>query len=94
MAKYRQLFSQRADRSADFQRLDSNARSTLQAIEDRAENLAKKLNEHEEEAQKVLEEIEQIIGNNEINFEIANKLIYTKMVRSFPGYLYMHYCIF
>lgn len=47
-------------RSADFQRLDSDARSTLQSIEDKAEKIAKVLALHEVEAKKVLSEIRQV----------------------------------
>ena len=44
-------------RSADFQRLDSDARSTLQAIKDEAEKTANKLGEHEAKAKAALGEI-------------------------------------
>ncbi|MGB6189531.1 MAG: hypothetical protein WBF70_13295 [Aeromonas molluscorum] len=47
-------------RSADFQRLDSDARSTLQSIEDKADKIAKVLSQHEAEAKKVLAEIRQV----------------------------------
>lgn len=47
-------------RSADFQRLDTEARATMQAIADRAEKLESKLKEHEGEAQRVLAEIRAV----------------------------------
>lgn len=47
-------------RSADFQRLDAEARATMQAIADRAEELESKLKEHEREAQGVLAEIRSV----------------------------------
>jgi hypothetical protein len=47
-------------RSADFQRLDSEARATLQGIEDKAEKIASLLSTHEADAKKVLAEIRQV----------------------------------
>ncbi len=44
-------------RSADFQRLDSDARATLQAIEDKSSKIAESLAQHEKDAQEVLNEI-------------------------------------
>lgn len=47
-------------RSADFQRLDTEARATLQSIEDKAKNITKTLTGHETEAQRVLNEIRNV----------------------------------
>lgn len=47
-------------RSADFQRLDSDARSTMQAISDRAAGLEEKLLAHETEAKRVLDQIRAV----------------------------------
>lgn len=47
-------------RSADFQRLDSDARATMQAITDRAEKVEAQLVDHEKEAQRVLGEIRSV----------------------------------
>jgi hypothetical protein len=47
-------------RSADFQRLDANARATMQAISDRAEKLETQLKGHEEEAQRILNKIRSV----------------------------------
>jgi len=47
-------------RSADFQRLDTEARSTLQSIEDQAEKVADALAVHESEAKRVLDEIRNV----------------------------------
>ncbi len=46
-------------RSADFQRLDADARATLQAITDKSDQTQKALNKHEEDAKKVLEDIRE-----------------------------------
>ena len=61
-------------RAADFQRLDSEARATMQAVTDRAEILGKKLNDHESEANKILENIrslaaEQGVTQQSIHFK-------------------------
>jgi hypothetical protein len=47
-------------RSADFQRLDADARSTMQSIADRAGKVELQLQEHEKEAQRVLAEIRSV----------------------------------
>lgn len=47
-------------RSADFQRLDADARATMQSISDRAEKIEKQLQGHEKEAQRVLNEIRSV----------------------------------
>lgn len=47
-------------RSADFQRLDADARATMQAITDRAEKVESQLSGHEKEAQRVLLEIRSV----------------------------------
>jgi len=47
-------------RSADFQRLDSQARATLQSIEDKAEKISSNLLEHEKNAKNALSEIRKV----------------------------------
>lgn len=47
-------------RSADFQRLDSEARATLQSIEDRSSKVSKRLEDHEEDAKGILEQIRNV----------------------------------
>jgi hypothetical protein len=47
-------------RSADFQRLDSDARATLQTIEDRSKKISDLLVQHEKDAQDVLNEIRRV----------------------------------
>lgn len=44
-------------RAADFQRLDSEARSTLQSIQDDASKLTGSLNQAQEESKRILEEV-------------------------------------
>lgn len=47
-------------RSADFQRLDSDARATLQAIEDKATKISGNLAKHESDAKTILDEIRKV----------------------------------
>lgn len=47
-------------RAADFQRLDADARATIQAIEDKASKISKSLSEHEKNAKSALEEIRRV----------------------------------
>ncbi len=47
-------------RSADFQRLDSDARATLQAIEDKSTKIAENLSQHEIDAKAALDEIRRV----------------------------------
>lgn len=47
-------------RSADFQRLDSDARATLKSIEDKSEKISGQLQGHEQAAKKVLDEIRKV----------------------------------
>lgn len=51
------MISYSLHRSADFQRLDAEARATLQTVEDRAKSFTKSMSSHEEEANRALEEI-------------------------------------
>ena len=59
-------------RSADFQRLDSDARSTLQAIEDKSENLAAKLSKHEKDASAVLSEIRRVAAEEGVTKQASH----------------------
>lgn len=47
-------------RSADFQRLDSDARATLQAIEDKSIKITESLSQHESDAKATLNEIRRV----------------------------------
>ncbi len=59
-------------RSADFQRLDADARATLQAISDRAEKIEAQLQGHEREAQRVLTEIRSVAAEEGVTQQSAH----------------------
>lgn len=59
-------------RSADFQRLDSDARSTLQAIEDKSDKLAEKLSRHEKDASAVLGEIRRVAAEEGVTKQASH----------------------
>lgn len=55
-----QYISYSLHRSADFQHLDSDARATLQAIEDKARKISANLETHEQNAKAALDEIRKV----------------------------------
>lgn len=59
-------------RSADFQRLDADARATMQAISDRAGKVEAQLQEHEKEAQRVLVEIRSVAAEEGVTQQAAH----------------------
>lgn len=59
-------------RSADFQRLDTEARATLQRIEDKANKITADLAGHESEAQRVLEEIRNVAAEEGVTQQAAH----------------------
>lgn len=59
-------------RSADFQRLDSDARATLQTIEDKASKIAGSLAQHEKDAQDVLNEIRRVAAEEGVTKQAAH----------------------
>lgn len=59
-------------RSADFQRLDADARATMQAISDRAGKVEAQLQEHEHEAQRVLTEIRSVAAEEGVTQQSAH----------------------
>ncbi|MEZ6960647.1 MULTISPECIES: hypothetical protein [unclassified Aeromonas] len=59
-------------RSADFQRLDSDARATLQAIEDKSEKIANKLSRHEKDASDVLNEIRRVAAEEGVTKQASH----------------------
>lgn len=59
-------------RSADFQRLDADARATMQAISDRAGKVEAQLQEHEKEAQRVLTEIRSVAAEEGVTQQSAH----------------------
>lgn len=59
-------------RSADFQRLDTEARATLQSIEDKAQKITEQLAGHESEAQRVLDEIRNVAAEEGVTQQAAH----------------------
>lgn len=59
-------------RSADFQRLDSDARATLQSIEDKSSKIATQLSEHEQNAKSVLDEIRRVAAEEGVTKQAAH----------------------
>lgn len=59
-------------RSADFQRLDLDARATLQTIEDKANKIAESLKQHEKDAQDVLNEIRRVAAEEGVTKQAAH----------------------
>lgn len=59
-------------RSADFQRLDTEARATLQSIEDKAKKVTEALAGHESEAQRVLEEIRNVAAEEGVTQQASH----------------------
>lgn len=59
-------------RSADFQRLDADARATLQSIEDKALKISKTLIQHEKDAQGVLDEIRRVAAEEGVTKQAAH----------------------
>jgi hypothetical protein len=59
-------------RSADFQRLDSDARSTLQSIQDQASKITETLSTYEKDAKGVLAEIRQVAAEEGVTQQAAH----------------------
>lgn len=59
-------------RSADFQRLDSEARSMLQSISDQSEKIKGQLEQHEEDAQRVLDEIRRVAAEEGVTKQASH----------------------
>ncbi|MEW8052197.1 MAG: hypothetical protein AB2792_13380 [Candidatus Thiodiazotropha sp.] len=59
-------------RSADFQRLDSDARATLQSIEDKSLEISKSLENHEKDAKVVLDEIRRVAAEEGVTKQAAH----------------------
>lgn len=59
-------------RSADFQRLDTDARATMQSISDRAAKIESQLQGHEKEAQRVLTEIRSVAAEEGVTQQSAH----------------------
>ena len=67
-----QYISYSLHRSADFQRLDSDARATLQAIEDKSNKISGDLAKHEKDAKAVLEEIRRVAAEEGVTKQAAH----------------------
>lgn len=59
-------------RSADFQRLDAQARATLQGVEDKAASFGLAMKQHEEDARRVLEEIRNVAAEEGVTQQAAH----------------------
>ena len=59
-------------RSADFQRLDTEARGVLQGIEDKASKFSKAMEKHESDASRVLEEIRNVAAEEGVTQQAAH----------------------
>lgn len=59
-------------RSADFQRLDSDARATLQAIEDKSDKISENLGQHEKDAKAALDEIRRVAAEEGVTKQAAH----------------------
>lgn len=59
-------------RSADFQRLDAQARATLQSVEDRANAFSGAMKKHEEDAMRVLGEIRKVAAEEGVTQQAAH----------------------
>ncbi|WP_084456660.1 hypothetical protein [Desulfogranum mediterraneum] len=59
-------------RSADFQRLDTEARATLQSIEDKANKISENLSTHEQNAKTVLDEIRRVAAEEGVTKQASH----------------------
>jgi len=59
-------------RAADFQRLDGEARATLQSIEDQAATFAEQMTQYEQDANRVLEEIRNVAAEEGVTQQAAH----------------------
>lgn len=67
-----QYISYSLHRSADFQRLDADARATLQAIEDKSTKIAENLSQHEKDAKAALDEIRKVAAEEGVTKQAAH----------------------
>lgn len=59
-------------RSADFQRLDTQARATLQAVEDKANEFSERMSSQETEANRILGEIRKVAAEEGVTQQAAH----------------------
>nr|VFK51484.1 MAG: hypothetical protein BECKTUN1418D_GA0071000_100819 [Candidatus Kentron sp. TUN] len=67
-----QFISYSLHRSADFQRLDQDARATLQTIQDKTKKFASQMENHEVEARRVLDEIRKVAAEEGVTQQAAH----------------------
>lgn len=67
-----QYISYSLHRSADFQRLDTEARATLQSIEDKSSKIADSLAKHEKDAKGVLDEIRRVAAEEGVTKQASH----------------------
>lgn len=67
-----QFISYSLHRSADFNRLDGQARATLQGIEDRSNEISESLVQHETEARAVLNEIRKVAAEEGVTKQASH----------------------
>lgn len=77
-------------RSADFQRLDADARATLQAIEDKSNKISANLGKHEKDAKTALDEIRRVAAEEGVTKQAAHFNVefehHTKEANRWQGY--------
>jgi len=61
------IISYSTSKSADFKRLETEARAMLQTIENKAETLTEKLNQDKEEADQILTDIRKVAGEQGVS---------------------------
>lgn len=66
------LISYSLHRSADFQRLDTQARATLQSVEDRAARFGDTMEQYSDDAKRVLEEIRNVAAEEGVTQQAAH----------------------
>lgn len=59
-------------RSADFQRLDAEARATLQSVEDRSSAFSEAMQTHEQEAHRILDEIRKVAAEEGVTQQASH----------------------
>jgi hypothetical protein len=59
-------------RSADFQRLESDGRATLQSIEDKSNKISENLGKHEKDAKAALDEIRRVAAEEGVTKQAAH----------------------
>lgn len=66
-SKLHPFISYSLSKVADFKRLETDARATLQAVEDEAKTVTEQLSEHEASAQQILEDVRQVAAEQGVS---------------------------